>query len=257
LLLKEREMQSKDLQHETMRIYETVVDIREDGGGALVLCCGTGCASSGAPAAVSIAGGTTLAVNSDATEMKAAMRAGYLDFVVNTLDEALRTLKNEIRQKRPLSVGVIAEVDAVLAEMVERGVQPDIQLIPSAAGANRALGNSHTKILCERGMPQFVIGVEDDSERPYPSWAPYRPFLIVHRKRHYEYYFSAPSPAALREIDATLLAALPAEDIVRRRWIERVPKYLREARSGGRWTWLSDEELEGLEQQGLSPAPQP
>ncbi len=67
--------------------------------------------------------------------MKSAMRAGYLDFVVvvNTLDEALRALKNEVRQKRPLTVGLIAEIEATLTEMVERGVQPDLQLVSSDA----------------------------------------------------------------------------------------------------------------------------
>jgi urocanate hydratase len=104
----------KDLQLETMRIYKTLIDLREDWGGKLVLCLGSDCAQSGVPSAVSIAGGTTLAIDSDAAALKSAMRAGYLDFVVNTLDEALRTLKNEIRQKRPLSVGLIADVDSAL-----------------------------------------------------------------------------------------------------------------------------------------------
>jgi hypothetical protein len=249
-------MHSKDLQHETMSIYQTLVDLREDWGGALVLCCGSGCAQTGAPAAVSVAGGTMLAIDSTAAEMKSAMRASYLDFVVNTLDEALRTLKNEIRQKRPLSVGLIAEVDAVLAEMVERGVQPDLQFIPSSAGANRSLGNVHSRALCARGMPQYLLSAsDDDPERP--PLVPYRPFLILYRKRHYEYFFAAPDASALREIDAAVLAALPAEDFVRRRWLERVPKYLREARSAGRWTWLSDEELESLATQGLNPGQQP
>jgi hypothetical protein len=252
LLLKEREMQPRDLQHETLRIYKTMLDEQEDWAGGLVLCCGSGCAGSGVPTSVNIAGGTTLAVDADGAAMKAAMRAGYLDFVVNTLDEALRTLKNEVRQKRPLSVGVIADVDAALAEMVHRGVQPDLQLVPSSAGMNRALSNECIKTLRARGMPlRLLIEVEDDPERPH------RPVLVLFRKRHYEYFFAAPNAAALREIDAALLAALPAEDIVRRRWIERVPKYLREARSGGRWTWLSDDELEGLEQQGLSPVRRP
>jgi len=54
------------MQHEAMRIYKALIDKREDWGGALVLLCGSGCAQAGAPAAVSIAGGTTLAIDSDA-----------------------------------------------------------------------------------------------------------------------------------------------------------------------------------------------
>lgn len=249
-------MQGKDIQHETMRIYQTLVDLREDWGGALVLCCGSGCAQSGVPAAVSIAGGATLAIDSDAAAMKSAMRAGYLDFVVNTLDEALRTLKNEIRQHRPLSVGVISNVEATLAEMVERGLQPDLQFIPLSAGPGRSLSNVHSNVLCARGMRQQLLSATDvDPERP--PLVPHRPFLILCRKRHYEYFFAAPDAPVLREIDTALLSALPAQEIVRRRWLERVPKYLREARSAGRWTWLNDEELESLAAQGLNPGPQP
>jgi len=40
---------------------------------------------------------------------------------------------------------------------------------------------------------------------------------------------------------------------VRRRWIRRLPQYLREARSGGRWIWLSAEERESLAVRGFSP----
>jgi len=214
-----------------MRIYKTLVDIREDWGGGLVLCCGSGCAHTGVPAAVSVAGGTTLAVDSDAAAMKSAMRAGYLDFVVNTLDEALRTLKNEIRQKRPLSVGLIAGVETTLSEMVERGLQPDLQLIHTSADRNQSLINPQIEALRARGMLQAILSGNDDREQPC------RPMLILDGKRHHEQFFPASDAAALREIDATLLAALPAQDVVRRRWIERIPKYLREARAAGRWTW--------------------
>jgi urocanate hydratase len=227
----------KDLQLETMRIYKTLVDVRADWSGKLILCCCPECAQSGIPTAVSIAGGTTLAIDSDAAAMKSAMRAGYLDFIVNALDEALRTLKNEIRQKRPLSVGLIADVDRTLTEMVERGLQPDLQLVPANCPA---LTYTQLGTLRERGMSCRSTAIEEDEQSD-------------------DYFFAAPDAAALREIDAALLAALPShdQDIVRRRWLDRVPKYLREARSGGRWIWLRDEELKSLANQGLSPRSQP
>ena len=52
---------ASDHQLETLRLYGALVEVREDWGGGLVLCCGEGCAASGVPAAVSIAGGATLA----------------------------------------------------------------------------------------------------------------------------------------------------------------------------------------------------
>ena len=236
-----------------MRVYKNLVGLREDWGGKLVLCSGPGCAQTGVPAAVNIAGGTTLAVDSDAAAMKSAMRAGILDFVVNTLDEALRTLKNEIRQERPLGVGLISNVEPALAEMVERGLQPDLQLVHFLPKMDQGMTNSQAETLCARGMPQRQVLSEDDDfdGRPVDTRQ------LLYHKPHDEYFFRAADSAGLRGIDATLLAGLPADDIVRRRWLERVPKYLREARSGGRWTWLSDEELESLAARGFSPVPQP
>jgi Urocanase Rossmann-like domain len=211
-----------DLQLETMRVYRTLVELREDWGGKLVLCCGPGCATGGITTAVSIAGGTTLAIDAAAAAMKTALRSGYLDFVVNTLDEALRTLKNEIRQKRPLSVGLIAGVDATLTEAVERGLQPDLQF---SWEGSADLSHPQLEALRDRGMQwRSVSGPVSGSDGD-------------------ECFFAAADGVALREIDAKLLAALAADDMVRRRWLERVPKYLREARSGGRWIWLAEGEV--------------
>jgi urocanate hydratase len=222
----------KDLQLETMRIYKTLIDVCEDWGGKLILCLGPACPQSGVPSAVSIAGGTTLAVDSDAAAMKSAMRAGYLDFVVNTLDEALRTLKNEVRQKRPLSVGLITDVNSALTETIERGLQPDLQFVPSGCPD---LDYSQLDTLRARGMTcQSAPGI---------------------KKEQYERFYPAPTAAELREIDAILHSALP--DVLHRRWLERVPKYLCEARAGGRWIWLNDKELASLAEAGLSPVPQP
>jgi urocanate hydratase len=219
-----------------MRIYKTLIDEREDWGGKLVLCVGPNCAESGVPTAVSIAGGTILAIDSDAAAMKSAMRAGYLDFVVNTLDEALRTLKNEIRQKRPLSVGLISNVETTLTEMLERGLQPDLQFAPS-------------------GSPDLIYPQLDKLRARGMA---YRSTLGTKQAElYYECYFPAPNAMALRELDAALLSALPADDRTHRCWLERVPKYLREARSAGRWIWLTDKELETLAETGLSPTPQP
>jgi urocanate hydratase len=221
-------------QLDTLRIYRALVDLREDWGGRLVLCCGEGCASSGIPPAVSIAGGATLAVDSDANSLKSAMRSGELDFVVNTLDEALRALKNEIRQRHPLSVGLIADVDATLDELVERGVQPDLLLIAANQSAEPILANVSIRKLEATGMSlQPITG-----DLTGPSIA------AQEQRRHV--YLPASNAADLRALDDRILAILSPGDLVRRRWLQRLPKYLREARSGGRWIWLSAEEQRQL-----------
>jgi urocanate hydratase len=196
-----------NLQLQTMRLYRALVESREDWGGALVLCSGAGCAASGIPVAASVAGAATLAIDADSEAMKAALRRGELDFVVNTLDEALRTLKNQIRLKRPLSVGLIADVEATLAELTSRGVQPDVMLDPASAPVSR----------------------ED------------------------ELFFATHDASEMQRLDAALLGVLPAGDVTRLRWIRRLPQYLREARSGGRWIWLGDNERAMVAECGFSP----
>jgi urocanate hydratase len=73
-----------------------------------------------------VAGCATLAAAEDPMAQKLAMRDGVVDFVVTSLDEALRILKNEIRKRNAVAVSVTAETDAVEREMLERGVLPDL-----------------------------------------------------------------------------------------------------------------------------------
>jgi len=225
-------MQSaKDSDHqlETLRLYGALMDVRKDWGGGLVLCCGDGCAASGVPAAVSIAGGTTLVLDGDAGAVKAAMRRGEVDFVVNTLDEALRALKNEVRLRRPLSVGLTADVNATLREMVERGVLPDLLMIGANQNAQGILQDESIGALQAAGMG--LRRMENADGKQTGSHARYK-----------EEYLLATTAAELRAVDERVTAILPVDDLVRRRWIQGVPQYLREARSGGRWVWLTEEE---------------
>ncbi|MGP8260381.1 MAG: hypothetical protein ACLQM6_10565 [Acidobacteriaceae bacterium] len=224
-----------DRQLETLRVYGKLVGERDDWGGGLVLCCGEGCAASGVPAAVSIAGGATLAVDGDAGAVKAAMRRGELDFVVNTLDEALRALKNEVRVRRPLSVGLTADVDAVLREMVERGVLPDLLLIGANQNAQAILQNESIRALQAAGMGLRRMDGPDEE----------RSDTGIARKRYKEVYLPAANAVELRALDERLLSILPPDDLVRKRWMQRVAKYLRDARSG-RWVWLTEDERRAL-----------
>jgi urocanate hydratase len=73
-----------------------------------------------------VAGCATLAVTADGGAQKQAIRDGVVDFVVTSLDEALRILKNEIRKRNSVGVCVGSDLDAVEREMIERGVVPDM-----------------------------------------------------------------------------------------------------------------------------------
>jgi hypothetical protein len=100
--------------------------MRAEWAGALVLGVGLK-GSGGALALASLAvGATALFLESDADVLRGAQRAGCCTFVVTTLDEALRALKNEVRQGRAITVGLGGDSDKWLAEMMERGVLPEV-----------------------------------------------------------------------------------------------------------------------------------
>ena len=87
--------------------------------------------------AANIAGAASLCASTNPTGQKAAIHDGITDFLVTSLDEALRILKNEIRKRAPVAVCIGASPEEIESQMSERGVAPDL-LRPSDADA----GNS-------------------------------------------------------------------------------------------------------------------
>jgi len=222
-------MTATDLQRQTLRLYGELVARRESWGGQLVFTCGAGSSASGLPAAVSIAGGTTLALDPDASAVKAVFRQGGVDFVVNSLDEALRVLKNEIRQHRPLGVGLIAEVGPVLAEMAERGVLPDLCVLINE-------GAEPTWPIPAR-MGQLRLAIQDGIVVPTPeltAWLAARGWM--------ESVITSTSEHSLRTVDAEFLTALAPDDTVRRTWVQRISHYQRAVPGGCRVLWTNSAE---------------
>jgi urocanate hydratase len=87
-----------------------------------------------------IAGAASLSATADPTAQKQAVREGVADFLVNSLDEALRILKNEIRKREAVAVCIAIAPKAVEREMRERGVLPD--LFPPAQFLSALTGQS-------------------------------------------------------------------------------------------------------------------
>ena len=82
--------------------------------------------------AANIAGAASLAAIPEPAQGREALREGVVDFLVTTLEEALRILKNEIRKRQPVAVAVAVSAGSLTASMLERGVLPDLL----AAGAS-------------------------------------------------------------------------------------------------------------------------
>jgi urocanate hydratase len=94
--------------------------------GKLVVSGGMGGMGGAQPLAATMAGAAFLGIEVDPERIKKRLKTGYCDFMVNTLDEALRILKNAVRKKEAVSVGLIGNCADVVPELAARGVLPDL-----------------------------------------------------------------------------------------------------------------------------------
>jgi urocanate hydratase len=155
-------------------------------------------------AAANIAGAATLTASDDRSELRQTLRDGIIDFQVNSLDEALRILKNEIRKRQPVAVAVSCAPAMVENEMIERGVLPDLLDEAAAKQAESAAGTT----FIAQGA-RCVTGAAAQTDKHLHIWVIPAEF--------------ARTPAAL---DALLLCHVAEHDHTARRWIELAPRYL-------------------------------
>jgi urocanate hydratase len=97
-----------------------------DLAGRLIVSGGMGGMGGAQPLAATMTGAAFLGIDVDAERIKKRLKTGYCDFMVTTLDEALRILKNAVRKKENVSVGLVGNCADVIPELAERGVLPDI-----------------------------------------------------------------------------------------------------------------------------------
>jgi urocanate hydratase len=97
-----------------------------DLAGKLVVSGGMGGMGGAQPLAATLNGAAFLGVEVDADRIRRRIRQGYCDICVNNLDEALRILKQAVRQKQATSVGLVGNCADTIPELVRHGVVPDL-----------------------------------------------------------------------------------------------------------------------------------
>jgi urocanate hydratase len=114
--------------------------------------------------AANIAGAASLALSADAAAGKQAVRDGVVNFLVTSLDEALRILKNEIRKRSSVAVCVALESNSDFArQLLERGVLPDLLPPRSAPAPEFAV------FLSQGARP--VVAVHPDANQALLAWS--------------------------------------------------------------------------------------
>ncbi|MHB2010086.1 MAG: hypothetical protein ACYCOX_18870 [Acidobacteriaceae bacterium] len=195
--------------------------------GRLIACVGFGLEGAELALAATISGGTFLGIDPSSDHLKAAVRHGSCDFMVNTLEESLRVLKNEIRKRKALSVGLLGKASTILPAMVERGVQPD--LVADSVATVR-LDRPALLTLIERG----AVRVDTPAAKHSSSAG-----LV-------EVAWTADSIADLKRMDTLALEELPPDDTIRRRWLQQAPGCFHRQRPLQRVLDLRPEELTRL-----------
>ena len=97
-----------------------------DLAGKLIVSGGMGGMGGAQPLAATMTGAAFLGIDVDPERIKKRLKTGYCDFMVNTLDEALRILKNAVRKEENVSVGLVGNCADIIPELADRGVVPDI-----------------------------------------------------------------------------------------------------------------------------------
>jgi hypothetical protein len=148
-----------DAQAMALRAFVLLCALAPEWQGRLVMRAGLEEQGTALSRAAVIAGGACLAIDSRPEACRAALREGACDFVVNTTDEALRILKNEIRKRQPVSVALAMTEAAALAELTDRGVAPEIlsfPLAPTLDSIATKLGRFGTRIVADSAAQGLV-----------------------------------------------------------------------------------------------------
>ncbi|MFU8771202.1 MAG: urocanate hydratase [Anaerolineales bacterium] len=111
--------------------YETFGSLARQRGwnslkGKFVLTAGLGGMGGAQPLAITMNEGVGLIVEVDPERARRRHEIGYVDVVVDTLEEAMTRVEQAVEDEKPLSVGLIGNAAEIYPELAIRGVTPDV-----------------------------------------------------------------------------------------------------------------------------------
>jgi len=111
--------------------YETLGSLAHQQGwpslkGKFVLTAGLGGMGGAQPLAITMNEGVGLIVEVDPERARRRQEIGYVDVVVDTLEEAMTLVEDAVQNETPKSIGLIGNAAEIYPEMVIRDVIPDV-----------------------------------------------------------------------------------------------------------------------------------
>jgi urocanate hydratase len=111
--------------------YETLASLATQRGwpslkGKFVLTAGLGGMGGAQPLAITMNEGVGLVVEVDPERAQRRLETGYIDMVVDTLEEAMTLIEEAQATGQPRSIGLIGNAADIYPELVLRGITPDV-----------------------------------------------------------------------------------------------------------------------------------
>jgi urocanate hydratase len=111
--------------------YETLGSLAQQRGwpslqGKFVLTAGLGGMGGAQPLAITMNEGVGLIVEVDPKRAERRLETGYVDLVVDTLEEAMTMVEEYQKKREPKSIGLIGNASEIYAELAARGIVPDV-----------------------------------------------------------------------------------------------------------------------------------
>ena len=197
------------LQSATLLVFARLLEMRANWSRRLIVCFSAEMPAQALALAAVGLGSAVLLVSRDTALLRSANRAGATDFQVDTLSEALRILKNELRKGTAVSVGLSGDAGDIAQEMLHRGVQPDSVVLT---------GKDLIADFLQRGAEPLVSDT-------FPFLISGRPWTVMLQ--------DAESPAGRKQQDFRLLSDAHADAhggatdpvaAIHRRWLAVAPR---------------------------------
>jgi urocanate hydratase len=111
--------------------YETLAALAVQKGwpslrGKFVLTAGLGGMGGAQPLAITMNEGVGLVVEVDPERARRRQQVGYVDVVVDTLEEAMTLVEEAVNQQLPKSIGLVGNAAEVFPQLLAHGVIPDV-----------------------------------------------------------------------------------------------------------------------------------
>lgn len=118
--------------------YETFAECaRQHFGGDLfgrfLLTAGMGGMGGAQPLAATFAGAASITVEIDEKRIDKRIHDGYCDMKCDNLDTALEIVRQNVTERKAISIGLIGNAAEILPELVRRGIYPDVVTDQTAA----------------------------------------------------------------------------------------------------------------------------